>query len=90
MILRLLEFWPVFIPLLLYVAWQTRRRRHAHRRGEDKPNWLDGPWYWAVLATLALAIVVFLWWGFGSDAAQGKYIPPHLENGAVVPGHVTP
>lgn len=85
-----LKFWPVFVPLALYALWQFLKRRYAHKKGEDKPGWLDGPWYWASLAALAIGIALFLWLGLGSEAKQGNYIPPHVENGVVVPGRVAP
>ncbi len=49
----------------------------------------DGPWYWAVLSSLLLAVVCFIF--LGGEAVQGTtgdYIPPHMENGQVVPGQV--
>jgi len=88
MLTLLIRFWPVLLPLILYGLWQFSRRRKAHKAGEEKPRWRDGPWFWAVLATLGLAIGCLMFWGFQNEEIKGTYIPPQLINGKIVPGHV--
>ena len=56
------------------------------------------PLVWAALwcgprdtATVVLTLAGFAIWGVIEGAGQqGTYVPPHLENGKVVPGHVDP
>lgn len=86
--MRLLwQFWPVFLPLIVYVWWQWRARKHARRAGDDIPGWMNGPWFWTVLAAMAMAVASFLAWGLTHEPSQGQYVPPRVEEGRIVPGH---
>lgn len=87
--LLLLRFWPVLIPLLLYILWLALRRRRARKNEEDIPGWLDGPWMWAVAASFILLILGFLIlgiWGEGADI--GQYTPARVENGRIIDGSI--
>ncbi|WP_210485120.1 DUF6111 family protein [Microvirga antarctica] len=42
---------------------------------------------WLVLAGLGLIIVSLLAGGFLADRQTGVYVPSHMENGVLVPGH---
>lgn len=84
----ILELWPAFIPLLLYVAWMARKRRHAVRAGDALPGWMRGPWFWAVLAGIGIAVGCLLTLGVFEGRTKGDYVPPHMENGTLVPGEV--
>ena len=56
----LVILWFVFLPLIfymLYVAWAKGR---ARRLGNPSPKLFDGPWLWAVGASVVLGIVGFL------------------------------
>lgn len=74
------------IPFALYAGyvWLQRRREAL---GEERAV----PWTWLAIAGLSLALV-----GFGSLAMIGgappdaDYVPPHMENGRLVPGHFEP
>lgn len=85
----LMEMWPALVPILLYAAWMALRRGRASRRGAEKPAWRDGPWFWAVMASIAVAIVCLVLWGLSADPVRGRYVPPHMENGTLVPGIIT-
>jgi hypothetical protein len=39
--------------------------------------------FFAALLTVALSV-------FSGDGIEGRYVPPQLENGRIVPGHVEP
>lgn len=91
--LFIFRFWPVVIPLLIYWMWLVVVRRRAAKAGQQPPGFRDGPWYWAVLASLLTAVGCFLYLGFTvsrTDSLKGQYVPPHVENNRLVPGHVEP
>ena len=88
MIRILIRFWPVLIPALLCLLWMFYQRRKAHKAGVDLPRFADGPWYWAAVASILIAIGCFLLLGLSSQPVSGEYEPAHVENGKVVPGQV--
>lgn len=90
MALFLFRFWPVLIPLIVYWLWQMRARRIAKKNGAPEPRFRDGPWYWALLASLLTGVGCFLLLGLTHERNDGRYIPPHMENGTVIPGKVAP
>lgn len=91
MALFLMRFWPVLIPLLAYVIWMLRARRCARKAGCAMPHFFrDGPWFWTLVACLGLAVAMFMLFGLSNEGNKGEYVPPHLENGAVIPGTVQP
>lgn len=90
MSLFLFRFWPVLVPLFIYLLWLWQKRRRAGKAGEKKPGFRDGPWYIAVLASLATGLVMFLFLGLSSPPQKGEYIPPHLEDGKLVDGKINP
>jgi hypothetical protein len=49
------------------------------------------PWTVLFASGLALVAASFIIWGVTEGSGQqGVYVPPHVENGRVVPGHVEP
>ncbi len=49
------------------------------------------PWAALFASGLALVAASFLYWGITEGAGRrGVYVPPHVENGRVVPGRVEP
>lgn len=90
MALFLFRFWPVLIPLVVYWLWHIRAKRIAIKSGAPVPHFRDGPIYWAVLASLLTAVLCFLFVGLTHEENDGKYVPPRLENGTLVPGKVVP
>lgn len=80
---------PLVLPSVLYVIWwQVSGRRTAAAGGT--PSLLrEGPWFWLVLAGLALTAAVLIAVALTHGAGPGgTYIPPRLEDGRVVPGRV--
>jgi len=73
---------PLLLPTVLYFGW-----RIAIGRGLTLPT----SWLWLAVAGLALAslTLVAVSVDFGG-MRQGTYVPPHVTNGAVVPGHIEP
>jgi hypothetical protein len=46
------------------------------------------PWTILFITGLSLFAVSFVFWRFNEDVeATGTYVPPHVEDGKVVPGH---
>lgn len=51
--------------------------------------WRDAPWLWLAIAGIGLMAVVMLIGAFIHDTAPAlRYVPPHIENGKVVPGEL--
>jgi hypothetical protein len=79
---------PLLLPTGLYLLWavsigQTETARTAS-------EWRALPWAWLMIAGVILAIIaLFAVVEIGGNK-EGTYVPPHLENGQVVPGHVEP
>jgi hypothetical protein len=47
------------------------------------------PWAGILIAGLALVVASFIYTGLTEgESTQGVYIPPHVVNGKIVPGHV--
>lgn len=75
---------PFLAPFLVFLAWRllvTRGRGFLERT----------PWYLLtvcgiVLACLSLVSLAFL----GEGDPDGVYVPPHVEDGRIVPGTVRP
>jgi hypothetical protein len=73
------------LPFALYAAylWLSRRETLGLSRNH--------PWTMLFASGLVLVVVSFLYLGFVEGAGpRGVYVPPHVENGRVVPGHVEP
>ena len=88
MSLFLFRFWPVLVPLIIYWMWWRVMLHRARRNDGVLPRFRDGPWYWAVLASLATGAACFIYLGLTQDPRKGDYAPPHLEDGRLVPGRV--
>lgn len=89
--LLITRFWPVLVPILLYVAWLWYVRRKAAKAGETQPTFFDGPWLWAVMASLLLCIGGFIMLGLTQEGlSEGHYVPAKLVGGKIMPGHAEP
>jgi hypothetical protein len=85
MIRLLLQFWPITLPLLLYLLWMWLKRRRARRAGIDIPLWKDGPWHWALVAALLIAIGGFLILGLSaSPNRDAVYHPTQFNDGQLI------
>lgn len=79
---------PLMLPTALYVLWTVGAGRfHA---AAEPAAWRDLPWVWLALAGLALAFAILAAVVELGGTENGVYVPPHLENGEIVPGHVEP
>jgi hypothetical protein len=79
---------PLVLPTVLYVLWSGSLGRIGQPGQEAE--WRALPWTWlaAIGIILAGGVVIAVVQIGGSRG--GTYIPPHVENGVVVPGHVEP
>jgi hypothetical protein len=79
---------PLLLPTLLYLLWLRVMR---WSEAGDALVWRKLPWVWLVVTGVALtALVLFVVTvGFGT-ATPGTYVPPRVENGRIVPGHIEP
>ena len=73
------------LPFALYALFLKLEQRDA-----EAPK-RAYPFTWLFAAGLALVALSFLIWGLSEGAGrQGVYVPPHVEDGRVVPGRVDP
>ena len=82
---------PFLMPAAAYVLWVWYRTRYVAAHGGQAPKLEQGPWplllfAGAVLAFMVLGTTAML----GGDDPIGTYVPPHVENGQVIPGHLEP
>jgi hypothetical protein len=80
---------PLVLPILIYLAWWRLMRRRAVAQGQEAPELKDAPWTWLFAAGFVLLIITLfvlgLTWG---EEPGGTYVPPVLEGGIIVPGHI--
>jgi hypothetical protein len=80
-----IEFWPVLLPLVLYILWMLRRRRRAVKAGETVPEWREGPWMWAIVATFLLIMGGLLILGLSAESNRDSaYKPTQLKDGKLI------
>ncbi|HWD58130.1 MAG TPA: DUF6111 family protein [Stellaceae bacterium] len=79
---------PLVLPTVFYLLWL---RASSWPEAGGPVAWSRLPWVWLVAIGVALtALVLFVVTvGFGT-AGHGTYVPPHVENGQIVPGHIAP
>jgi hypothetical protein len=79
---------PLLLPTLVYLLWLQAARRSETGHAV---SWHRLPWVWLVLSGVALTAVVLLvvTVGFGTTI-PGIYVPPRVQNGQIVPGHIEP
>ena len=90
MIKLLIKFWPALIPIGLFVLWRifTRKKRKAE---EEWPHWDEKLLMWTLVATLLVAIITISVYVLSQESnIDSKYVPPHYEDGEIVPGKMIP
>ena len=80
-------FVPLLLPTVLYLVWL-----HAVRRPPaGAAGWRRLPWAWLALGGVALtALVLFVVTVQFGSTRPGVYVPPRVEDGRIVPGHIEP
>ena len=80
---------PLLLPTLIFVGWLVLTRKTGETRAETMTRMEGGPWYWLVVAGFLLMAVGFIYLGLSHDnPSESVYVPPAVENGRVVPGHM--
>jgi hypothetical protein len=81
-------FVPLVLPTVLYLVW-LRAARWAETG--NAVAWRRLPWVWLAAIGVALtALVLFVVTVHFGTATPGTYVPPRVENGRIVPGHIEP
>jgi hypothetical protein len=81
-------FVPLVLPTILYLVW-LRAVRWSQAGGAM--SWRRVPWVWLGVTGVALtALVLFIVTVHFGTSMPGVYVPPHVENGQIVPGHIQP
>lgn len=80
------KFWPVIIPLLLYVMWLTYVRI-KNKEGE-KVN-INKKHVKAVIYSMLITTIACLIYFFASTSPDKRtFVPTRIENGVIVPSQV--
>ena len=83
---------PFLLPATRYAAWVWYRARYVAAHGGEAPRIEKGPWPLLLFAGAILALIVLGTSAIlqGDAPGDGVYVPPHVENGRVIPGHLEP
>jgi hypothetical protein len=77
LLIRMLVF---LVPFALYEIYRAISHRESRR-----------PWPQLFIAGLVLVVASFVYVGLTEGSApEERYVPPHVENGKLVPGHTEP
>lgn len=92
MALFLFRFYPVLLPLILYLLWFYFIRRRAMKKGEELPKFSDAPIFLLLMSSFIIAIIcfIFLALSINENSHKGSYQPPHMEGEKLIPAQVTP
>lgn len=81
---------PLIAPTLVFLVWRwfAMRRAEAEAHHQPLPAWQSWPWArlslaGAVLTALTLSAVAMM----RDNPIGARYVPPHMENGELIPGH---
>ena len=81
---------PLALPALGYLAWNWLRMRRSLGQGrtEPPPSFADMPWLILAGAGVSLAMITLLGLVLFDDGNSpgGTYVPPHMEDGKLIPG----
>ena len=78
---------PLLLPTALYLLWALAAGRLAE---PSALVWRSLPWIWLAVCGAVLAAAVLVLVSQLGGVRNGSYVPPHVEDGRVVPGHMQP
>lgn len=85
MIRRIL--YEVLLFLLPFALYGVYWRLSGGKGGESRRH----PWTTLFIVGLVLVIASFFLWAYeDGEPREGTYVPPHVQDGRIVPGHVEP
>ena len=71
------------------MGWLFYARKRAKALGTGNPKARDAPWVIMLMSGLAVMILAMVILGIWSgEKPGGTYVPPHIEDGGIVPGRV--
>ena len=70
-----------FLPFAVFALFLIFKRRNPLQLAA----WSDST-AWLVIAGLVCVVIAFIVTGITSERQTGAFVPPHMENGRVVPG----
>ncbi|MCV9935652.1 DUF6111 family protein [Boseaceae bacterium BT-24-1] len=76
------EFLLFVLPFCLFAGYLVIRRRNPF----DVEHW-SGHVFWLSVTGLVLGIASFIYAGSVAQRHTGAFVPPHVENGRLVPGY---
>jgi len=71
-----------FLPFVLFAAYLVIRRRNPLLWSHWSSQSL-----WLTIAGLSFVVISLVATGFLDERQTGTYVPTHIENGRVIPGH---
>jgi hypothetical protein len=82
---------PFLSPATVYALWVWYRTRYAAQHGGEAPKLEQGPWPLLLFmgAVLAFGVLGVTAMTSGGDP-NATYVPPRLEGGKLIPGHLEP
>lgn len=79
----------ILLPFLLPFAAYFSFAFVANRALAKGIRWQDAPWVWLAIIGLSLTIISLVATALLSgEDPTGVYVPPRVEGGKIVPGHV--
>jgi len=79
----------ILLPFLLPFAAYFGFAFVANRALAKGIRWQDAPWVWLAIIGLSLTVVSFVVMALlGGEDPTKVYVPPRVEGGKIVPGHV--
>ena len=81
---------PLLAPTVAYILWVWFMNKKKKDEEEKRPlkEWQTWPWVRLVSLGSVLVIISVLAFNIslGQEDERGRYIPPHMKDGEVVPG----
>src|SRR5262249_2980462 len=83
---------PIVLPSPVDLGWLVYENRRSAQGGEGAPRrWEEGPWAWLIGGGVVLAVAGAIATAvLNREGREGVYVPPRVEDGRIVPGHVEP
>lgn len=88
----LIQFLPLLIPLVVYLAYSAIVRRQTEMNGGIAPEWTENTptiaLLWAGVVCMTAGLIVWIMMDFTSP--ETVYVPGRYVDGVVVPGEFVP